>query len=411
MLTTMKRIKSLLTIFLSILCILSMTCMGKKSTYDGGENKGIKEPKVLKSGVVFEKRLGGHDIDNGNDIIMTEDGGVLIAGYTFSKGAGKADAYLVKCNSGGDIEWDKTYGWGENDQVFSVTRTHDGGYIAAGVTESYSAGRRDVYVIKVDNNGNKEWEKIFGGEKEDEANCVIQTEDGGYMIAGMTFSSGVGGGDVYLLKLNRNSELEWEKTYGGKAKDFANHIEQTDDGGYIVVGYGGEKRDIYVLSLDGKGNVRWEKMFGGENFDVGNYIISTNDGGYIIAAITQPKKNGVTEVYIIKLKNNGMKQWERKIGGEDHCGSRAVKQLENGGYIVVGTTKNNENHIDNVFLMELDSEGNTRWMETFGGRNIAYGNGVVVPRPGRYVFTGYIYTVKSKEEADCNIYFVCYERK
>jgi hypothetical protein len=407
----MKRIRPSVTAFLAVLCIVATTCIEKKSTDSEGGDAGTKDTQELKESVIFEKRLGGHEIDNGNDIIMTEDGGFLIAGYTFSKGAGKADAYLVKCNTRGDIEWDKTYGWGENDQVFSVSRTGDRGYIAGGRSESFSEGGRDVYVIKVDNDGDKEWEKIFGGEKEDEANCVIQTMDGGYLVAGMTFSSGAGGGDVYLLKLNKNGELEWEKTYGGKAKDFANHVEQTDDGGFIVAGFGGEKQDIYVLKLDEHGNVVWEKMLGGNNFDVGNCIISTADKGYVIAGITQPEAGGKVDVYIVKLNNKGDVRWEREIGGKTHSGSQGVKQLEDGGYIVVGTTKNNENGIDNVFLLELDPEGNTRWMKTFGGKHIAYGNAVVSPRPGLYVFTGYIYTKKNKEDYDCSIYFVCYERK
>ncbi|MBN1699830.1 MAG: hypothetical protein JW881_20105 [Spirochaetales bacterium] len=392
------------------ICLLTTSCIEKKQENGGVDKTATDEPFSVE-GVIFEKQLGGDNIDNGNDIIMTDDGGFLIAGYTFSKGAGNADAYLVKCGSGGEVQWDRTYGWGENDQVFSVVKTSDGGYVAAGRTESGGPDKRDVYIIKVDDTGNKLWEKIYGGETtQDEANCIIRTSDGGYMAGGMTFSNR-NGGDIYILKLASNGSREWEKTFGGKAKDFANQIQQTDDGGFIVVGVGGEKQDVYVLKLDGKGDVLWEKMIGGANFDVGNYIVQTGDKGYILAGITQPVQNQKVDVYIVKLKPDGEIQWEREIGGEDHSGAQVVRELDDGGYIVVGTTKNNANKMDNVFLLELDPDGNTRWMETFGGKHIAYGNGVVVPRQGRYVFVGYIYTKKSDEDVDCNIYFVGYERR
>jgi len=171
--------------------------------------------------------------------------------------------------------WAASYGGSYPDYVSSIQQTSDGGYIVAGHTLSFGVGDRDFWVLKLDEEGNVEWQKAYGGSDYDWATSIQQTDDGGYIVAGYTFSFGAGGYDFWVLKLNENGNVEWQKTYGGSDDEEAYSINQTDDGGYIVAGgstYSFEPGgyDVWVLKLDEEGNVEWQKTYGG------NYSIRHN---------------------------------------------------------------------------------------------------------------------------------------
>ena len=163
----------------------------------------------------------------------------------------------------GAITWDKTFGGSKDDKAYSIAQTSDGGYIVAGDTESKGAGLDDVWVIKLDKNGNKEWDKTFGGKYYDEPYSIAQTSDGGYIVAGYTDSKGAGGEDVWVIKLDKNGNKEWDKTFGGSDWDKANSVIQTSDGGYIVAGdtesKGAGGDDAWVIKLDKNGNLGSKK--------------------------------------------------------------------------------------------------------------------------------------------------------
>ena len=152
----------------------------------------------------FCKAIGGENIYSGSSLIQTSDGGYAIAGTTQSFGAGEADVYVVKLDANGNLQWTKAIGGPSNDESHSLIQTSDGGYAIAGYTYSFSAGGRDVYVIKLDANGNLQWTKTIGGPSDDWGLSLIQTSDGGYAIAGHTFSFGAGEWNVYVVKLDKN---------------------------------------------------------------------------------------------------------------------------------------------------------------------------------------------------------------
>jgi len=154
----------------------------------------------------FCKAIGGKNDDEGNSLIQTSDGSYAIAGTTKSFGAGERDVYVVKLDANGNLQWTKTIGGKEDDKGYSLIQTSDGGYAIAGVTKSFGAGERDVYVVKLDAKGNLQWTKTIGGPKDDWGLSLIQTSDGGYAIAGSTESFGAGGKDVYVIKLDRNGD-------------------------------------------------------------------------------------------------------------------------------------------------------------------------------------------------------------
>jgi len=257
--------------------------------------------------VKWQKTFGGPDNEDGYSVQQTSDGGYIIAGYTYSFGTSSYDndVYLIKTDSNGNEEWNKTFGGTRYDEAFSVQQTSDGGYIIAGHTYSFGAGNWDVYLIKTDSNGNEEWSKTFGGANGDGAFSVQQTTDGGYIIAGHTYSFGAGSYDVYLIKTDSSGNEEWSETFGGTSSDYAWSVKQTTDGGYILGGhtesFGAGKSDAYLVKTDYGGNKEWNKTFGGISYDEAHSVQQTSDGGYIIAGKTFSFWVGSVDVYLIKL--------------------------------------------------------------------------------------------------------------
>jgi len=184
----------------------------------------------------FCKAIGGPESESGSSLIQTSDGGYAIAGITTSFGAGRGDAYVVKLDANGNLLWTKTIGGESDDWGNSLIQTSDGGYVIAGYTKSFGAGDWDVYVVKLDANGNLQWTKTIGGPNYEEGRSLIQTSDGGYAIAGTTRSFGAGGLDVYVVKLDAHGNLQWTKTIGGPDREEGNSLIQTSDGGYAIAG-------------------------------------------------------------------------------------------------------------------------------------------------------------------------------
>ena len=211
-------------------------------------------PMSVKS---FAKTYGGAYDDEAFSVQQTSDGGYIVAGYEYDPWGD--DAFLIKTDAKGNIIWAKTYGGTGWDEAYSVQQTSDGGYIVAGWTRSFGAGRNDIFLIKTDAKGNIIWAKTYGGTSSDYANSVQQTSDGGYIVAGETRSFGAGRNDIFLIKTDANGNVQWAKTYGGTSSDYANSVQQTSDGGYIVAGwtysFGAGNYDIFLIKTDANGNI------------------------------------------------------------------------------------------------------------------------------------------------------------
>ncbi len=180
---------------------------------------------------------------------------------------------MLKLDSNGEIEWQKTYGGNKYDYAWSIQQTSDGGYIVAGSTYTFGAGESDIWVLKLDSNGNVSWQRTYGGNDYDYAWSIQQTSDGGYIVTGSTESFGAGGTDVWVLKLDGNGNVSWQKTYGGNDYDYAYSIQQTLDGGYTVAGstrsFGSDPTSVYVLKLDSNGEIP-----GCDSIDYSNAIVN-----------------------------------------------------------------------------------------------------------------------------------------
>jgi len=237
---------------------------------------------------LFAKTYGGANIDRTPAVVVqTSDGGYALLGDSYSFGSGERDLLLLKLSPSGDLEWARTFGEANIDEPFSMVQTTDGGYALAGVSWSYGAGNADALILRLNPSGGLTWARTFGGATNlDDACSIIQTSDGGFAVAGGTESFGAGGRDFFVLKLDNTGSLTWAKTFGGAESEEARSIVQTPDGGYAIAGSTGNVQDILVLRLDASGNLTWARVLGGASQDLAYAIVQTTDGGYAVAGCT-----------------------------------------------------------------------------------------------------------------------------
>ncbi|MEW6276791.1 MAG: hypothetical protein AB1556_16990 [Bacillota bacterium] len=289
----------------------------------------------------WERVFGGAGDDRAFCVRQTGDGGCVVAGATKSfSNRRDNDVYLARVDGSGRLCWQKSFGGTGEDSAFCVRQTGGGGYIIAGETNSSGAGDYDVYLIKVDAAGKIEWEKTFGGKDAERGTCVRQTADGGYVVAGQTFSFGAGGFDVYLVKTDAAGKKEWEKTFGGGGWDIAECVEQTADGGYVVTGRTSSTDngnfDVYLVKTDAAGVKQWEKTFGGSGWDAGKSVRQTEDGGYLVAGWTDSSGSGGLAFYLVKAGADGGKLWEKTLQADRFDREFTVQPTADGGYVVAG---------------------------------------------------------------------------
>jgi len=318
----------------------------------GGDDWQIYLIKTDAGGnVIWTKDYGGPGPDGARSMELTSDGGFIIAGATGSYGIG-SDAYLVRTDADGDTLWTRWYGGSSDEKVYSVQQTSDGGFIFAGRTFSFGAGESDFYLVKTDAGGDTIWTRTYGGPGSDEARSVVQTLDGGYVIAGETGSFGAGHLDVYLVKTDMNGDTLWTRTYGGVPNDQAYSIRQTSDGGYIVAGqttsFGAGWWDFYLMKTDANGDTLWAKTYGGPYEDAAYSVRQTSDGGYIMAGYTGSYALDDTDFYLVRTDSSGDTLWTRTYGGPRLEYATEVEQTSpDNGFVIIGHTNSfGAGHLD-----------------------------------------------------------------
>ncbi len=379
--------------------------------------------------IQWAKCFGGENYDYADMIQQTSDNGYIIGGMTRSLGGditGKhanSDFWIVKLDENGKLLWQKTLGGSGDDYCNSIQQTSDGRYIVGGETESNDGdvtsnnGGYDFWVVKLNAVGKIVWQKTFGGSQYDNANSIQQTSDGGYIVAGETesFNGDVvgnhGSSDYWIVKLDANGSMMWQKTLGGRGFDAANSIKQTFDGGYIVTGFtlssGGDVtnyrggNDFWVVRLDAKGNIVWQKTLGGSFEDDAYSISQTSDGGYIVAGRTLSNNGDVIgnhgdyDSWVVKLDGNGTLIWQKTLGGTEEEEASSVQQTLDGGYIVAGFTKSINGDVTSnrgekdAWIVKLDMNGNIVWQTVHGGSENDDISSVQQTADGKYIVAGY----------------------
>jgi hypothetical protein len=344
----------------------------------------------------ISKIFGGAGDDYGYSIEPTDDGGYIIIGNTRSYGGADSDVWMIKTNSTGVEEWNTTFGGTNNDYGYSVNQTKDGGFIIGGYTKSYgTSGSYDVWLIKTDSNGNKKWDKTFGGTANDYGYSVQQTKDDGFIIGGRTLSQGAGSYDVWLIKTNDTGAELWSRTYGNGSVDEGFSVQQTRDDGYIITGrtlsWGAGGYDVWLIKTNESGNESWNNTFGGIWDDEGNSVNETSDGGFIITGFT--KSYGVdftSDLWLIKTNKTGNETWNETFGdGNGFDEGFFVHETNDNGFIIAGYTNAFGAIMNNAWLIKTNSTGSEHWNKTFGGAEIDEGYAVVQTTDGGFTLTGY----------------------
>ena len=334
--------------------------------------------------LLWSKTFGGSKDDRGEDIITTKDGGFALLGYSQStdndvtSNAGSKDFWVLKLTSSGTLSWQKNFGFLGSDYGTTLLETNDNGYLITGVldvtasngqgnsrsTQKHAGG--NIWAIKLNNSGDLEWSKYYGGSSTDIPLGVVKTIDNGFIIAGSSDSAdgditnNKGGYDFWILKIEANGTVVWGKNFGGSEIDEASAITQTNDGNFIVVGdtrssdkdvsKSNGAADLWMLKISQEGVLIWEKTFGGTSFDVGRSISRTQDNGFIISGSSRSldanfNNQGQNDALIIKVDSEGNIIWQETVGGREIDFLYDAVELNNKTVIAVGESNSEDGDI------------------------------------------------------------------
>lgn len=320
---------------------------------------------------LWTRTFGGLFNDFGHSVDLANDSGYVVAGETFSLDDGSYDILLLKLNPSGDTVWSRFFGGIQSEYGNSVISTSDNGYAVIGETRSYGAGSYDIYIIKTDENGDSLWTRSFGGNDYEKGKSISQTSDGGYIFTGSSRSSGLGEEDVFLIKTDSAGIGDWLRAFGGADHDCGNSVVQTSDGGYIVAGetesFGIGSLDGYVVRTDMYADTLWTRTFGGSEDDALTCIRTAPDGGYILAGYTSSFGAGMADGWLIKIDDGGDTLWTRTLGGAENDYIYSVWQSSDGGYILGGSTESFGAVNGDVYVVKTDSAGDMLWSRNYGG--------------------------------------------
>jgi hypothetical protein len=365
---------------------------GKNESNDGdvSANKGSGDVWVVKINAdgnkQWEKSYGGSNFERGATIVESKDGGYYVAAQARSTDGdvtgnkGSADMWVLKISLTGNLIWQKTLG-GSQFEIFTdhnIVSSTDGGCVLISSTLSNDGdvtgnhGDIDIWAVKLNSDGSTAWKKTYGGSNWDEAYAIANGADGGFVIAGMTYSNngdvsgkhGTNGStsDAWVIKIDESGSIVWTKAFGGNGYEFAYGITATSDNGYIIVGtanfndgdvsgvHAGQGNDIWVVKMDGMGNIQWQKALGGSADESAGSIVTMADG-YILTGTTQSNDSDVTsnlggsDAWIAKIDTNGQLSWQKSVGGSGEDAGRTILLTDDGNYILSGQTGSNDGDI------------------------------------------------------------------
>jgi len=354
---------------------------------------------------------------------LTRDGGMMVGGDSASGANGNKtaparggnDFWVVRLDAVGNAVWDRSFGGAGDDALYAIQQTSDGGFILGGYSGSGATGNKsspnygleDFWIVRLDANGNKVWDRSYGGPDKDILFALQQTSDGGFILGGYTASdvggnktnANLGGGDFWVVRIDSSGNKMWEREFGGSGEDGIYNLQITADGGFVLGGSSsspadGNKTganygacDIWVVRLDANGNKLWDRSFGG-SLDDGLFsvsIVETADRGYFVGGESYSGPNGnktapnrgSSDFWVVRLASNGNKLWDRSFGGTGDDYLTSLQQTANGGFVLAGgsnsSTNGNKTSVNfgqvDFWGVGLDANGNKLWDYCFGGSN------------------------------------------
>jgi len=357
----------------------------------------------------WTKTYGGSDGEIGESVRQTADGGYIIAGYTYSNNVFLNDIYLVKTDAGGTATWIREYGGDSVEWGHAIDITSDGDYIITGETWRRGRDRRDIYLIKINANGDSLWVEEYGGTRKEIGYSVQQTTDGGYIITGSTTTYGPNTPDysnIYLVKTDVVGGVDWTQVYGGTYNDFGSSVKQTSDGGYIVAGQTYSDVSLYIdlwlLKTDANGDTIWAKLYGGTSSDGARSVQQTLDGGYIIAGYTSSFGAGQLDMWLLRTDANGDTMWARTFGGASNDFALSVDTTADGGYIVAGYTYSFGAGDQDFYIVKTNADGDMLWSKTVGSSGAERAVSIQQTSDSGYIITGYNWSITK----DYDVYLV-----
>ncbi len=329
-------------------------------------------------GATWSALYGEEGAEEVEGLAATQDGGLVMAGISDSFADENGDAWVLKVGGEGQTLWQYTYGGDEEDALVDIQQTPDGGWIAAGWTQSFGVEQTDMWVVRLDQEGQPLWAKTYGGPGIEQAWSVALTGDGGYLIAGGTTSFGHGDADYWVLRLDAQGEILWQKTYGGPGDDggggeYEEFVVQAlvdKEGNYVVAGesasFGAGETDIWVLKLRPDGSVIWQKAYGGEYEESLWRFTEVSGGGYLLPGVSvtfSPDFSG--DMWVLRLNSDGSIRWQKLFGlADDWDEALSVGPTRDGGAVIGGYVEQGGKDWD-MSLLRIDAQGDLQWQRRY----------------------------------------------
>lgn len=325
----------------------------------------------------WERVFGGPASDFGAELRITKDGGALVVGSTTSKGAGGYDAWMLRLDRDGKLLWERTMGGVGDEVIYGGGAMPDGGLTFVGYTASKGAGKKDLWVVRLDADGRVLWDRTYGGAEDDMAHGVTLVPDGGLIVVGHTESKGAGSADVWVLRLDVAGHVLWDRTFGGSQWEIGFDVTVLADGDLVVAGFtesfGAGGVDGLVLRYDHAGTLRWNKTFGGSETDQLFSVVAAPCGGLLVTGFTTSKEAGNADAWLIRLDESGNVLWEQTYGGAAIDRAWTAAALPDGGFLVNARTQSKRAGGENLWLLRVDAQGDVLWDQVFGGTKHDWG--------------------------------------
>jgi hypothetical protein len=355
---------------------------------------------------LWSHAYGGNEVDHFNQVIPAGDGNFLLVGGTSSFGAGDEDMWLVKVALNGDSIWSRTFGGSGREFAMDIIPSNDGGFLLVGVTESFSSGLWDMWLVKTTSNGDSIWSRTYGGSGYEMAFDIVPSNDGGFLLVGRTNSFGAGSYDMYVVRINAQGDALWTCTYGGIDFDEACSAISLINGEYLLAGrtssFGPSGSNMYLIRINDLGNLLETKTYGTSNSDWANSIIPSGDGGYLLAGESRTYVGypySYTDIYLVKVNAHLDELWSLIYGEWSQVSEKAYSIVlsGDGGFYVVG--ERNSYFTPSVYFVKVNGLGNVIWDYTFGE---GFANSIINTGDGNFLLAGY-------EDNLNDAYIICVE--